>query len=625
MSLISVCESCNRGYGRGLHDCPWCGAGNWLSFTEHRIVRMLDTECYPNYWLCKLTDFESGEIHEFELYPEGPAMDRLALTQLLSRSTIVTFNGKHYDEPMIALALAGATNAQLKQANDEIIVGRLRPWEFLERWKLNELDWLDHIDLIEVAPGQTSLKEYGGKMHSKKMQDLPIEPHEFITHEQRPILREYCGNDLATTYDLYKTFRTQIKLREEISAEYGIDVRSKSDPQIAEAVFKTVIGRKLYRPEIPVGMQFHYQPQHWIKFQDLNLIELLARSPFTISNKHGIEQTDELAKYHIRIGRTTYHMGVGGLHSTEKGAVHVADDIYSLQDVDVASYYPKLILQTKIVPSAIGQQFLQIYEQWYNTRLAAKRGGDKKKADSLKTFLNGTFGKLNSMWSIFYDPQGFVQVTIGGQLSILMLIESLETCGISVVSANTDGIVIKCRRDLEWLRDECIRYWCEITGFETEAVNYRAIMSRDVNNYMAITTDGKVKLKGAYARPVPVATSWPNPSGEICIDALVEYFTKGTPLETTIRACTDVRKFVNIRRVKGGGMWKGHFLGKAVRWYYATGDTDEILYRVNGNKVPTSEGSRPLMELPDVLPLDVDYARYLADARGMLADLGVQG
>jgi hypothetical protein len=86
-----------------------------------------------------------------------------------------------------------------------------------------------------------------------------------------------------------------------------------------------------------------------------------------------------------------------------------------------------------------------------------------------------------------------------------------------------------------------------------------------------------------------------------------------------------VRKFLHVRAVKGGGTWKGEFLGKAVRWYYATGDSAPILYASSGNLVATSDGCRPLMELPDVLPSDVNYDKYLADARGMLADMGVQG
>ena len=57
-----------------------------------------------------------------------------------------------------------------------------------------------------------------------------------------------------------------------------------------------------------------------------------------------------------------------------------------------------------------------------------------------KVSLNGTFGKLFSRHSIFYAPEFGIAVTIGGQLSLLMLIERLELSGIRVVSANTDGV-----------------------------------------------------------------------------------------------------------------------------------------------------------------------------------------
>jgi hypothetical protein len=319
-------------------------------------------------------------------------------------------------------------------------------------------------------------------------------------------------------------------------------------------------------------------------------------------------------------------MGIGGLHSTESGVVHLADADHEIEDIDVASYYPALIIETGIVPPAIGPVFQEIYRGWRDERLVAKRAGDKKKANSLKTVLNGTFGKLGSKWSIFYAPSEFIQVTITGQLALLMLIEMLEMNGIRVVSANTDGIVIVCHKNMLWLRDSIVKWWEGVTGFETEAANYRALCSRDINNYVAIKTDGEVKLKGAYARPVPVATSWPNPSGEVCIDAVVDFLAKGTPIPDTVRACRDVKKFVHIRRVKGGGIWNGEFLGKAVRWYYSNDATAAtIYYKVNGNKVAGSDGCRPMMELVDELPTDIDYDRYIADARAMLADLGVQG
>jgi len=366
----------------------------------------------------------------------------------------------------------------------------------------------------------------------------------------------------------------------------------------------------------------------------------------------------------IRIGGSAYKMGIGGLHSTESQIVHVADEQYEITDHDVASYYPSLILRTGIAPQQIGQQFQHIYRQWYDRRLAAKRAGDKKTANSLKTLLNGTFGKLGSMWSIFYAPTEMIQVTVTGQLALLMLIEMLELHGIQVVSANTDGIVLRTRRDMTWLRDQVIAWWESVTQFETERTDYTMLASRDVNSFAAVKPDGTVKLKGAYAPPEPGPSGWPNPTGQVCVDAVVAYLAHAVPLRNTVYACDDVRQFVYVRQVKGGGSYlptavppksttlaamrafcgieglasdevraiytqhrehalsQAQYLGKAVRWYYATGSTGCIITPAGG-LVARTEGCTPLMGLPDALPADIDRDWYVREAQSLLTDIGV--
>lgn len=46
-----------------------------------------------------------------------------------------------------------------------------------------------------------------------------------------------------------------------------------------------------------------------------------------------------------------------------------------------------------------------------------------------------------------YDRFAQLQVTINGQLMTMTLVEELELNGIHVISANTDGIVIKLPKD----------------------------------------------------------------------------------------------------------------------------------------------------------------------------------
>ena len=51
---------------------------------------------------------------------------------------------------------------------------------------------------------------------------------------------------------------------------------------------------------------------------------------------------------------------------------------------------------------------------------------------------------------------------------------------------------------------------------------------------------------------------------------------------------------------------------------------EAIHYARNSNRVPRSEGAKPMMELPEKMPCDMDYGRYLLLARAALADVGVE-
>lgn len=256
-----------------------------------------------------------------------------------------------------------------------------------------------------------------------------------------------------------------------------------------------------------------------------------------------------------------------------------------LRDADVASYYPSIILQQGLIPENIGAGFTKVYSDIYHTRLKAKSLGDKVTADSLKISLNGSFGKLGSRFSALYAPDLLIQTTITGQLSLLMLIDMLEDSGISVVSANTDGIVVHFPKTLQRTYEEVCWEWELRTSYELEFTDYRALYSRDVNSYIAIKPDGSIKGKGAFADP----TLMKNPQFVIINDAIKGYLGHGTPIEATINACADVTKFLMVRSVTGGAVWCDEYLGKAVRFYYSKDVDPEtcIRYAKNGTRCPS--------------------------------------
>jgi len=198
-----------------------------------------------------------------------------------------------------------------------------------------------------------------------------------------------------------------------------------------------------------------------------------------------------------------------------------------------------------------------------------------------------------------------------------MLIEMIEEQGIPVISGNTDGIVMQCPHEMYDILLNTVKQWELITGFETEETRYKALYSRDINNYLAVK-EKDCKLKGAYKK----ADLQKNPTMGICVDAVKDLITENIPIEQTIKTCKDITKFVTARNVKGGAFKDGIYLGKIVRFFYAKKETGTINYVMSGNKVPESDGAMPLMDLPKEFPDNIDYERYIEKSISILYDIG---
>ncbi len=537
-------------------------------------------------------------------------------------------------------------------------------------------------------------------MHCPKMQDLPFHPATMLSPRQRDIVRWYCVNDTHNTAFLRENLKEQIELRYTLSNEYKIDLRSKSDAQIAEAVMAAELERrtgvKPKKPVIDVGTTYRYKMPAWMKFKSPLMqwaAEVITQAKFVVDHTGSIAMPEEIASLKLDINGSVYQMGIGGIHSTEKQVSHHSDANYVLIDKDVTSFYPFIILGQGLYPEHLGPEFLHVYRNIVNRRLEAKAAGNKPIAESLKIVINGSYGKFGSKYSILYAPNFLIQTTITGQLAMLMMIERLEMAGIHVVSANTDGIVIKCRRDMIHILNAVVAEWERDTSYQTEETRYLALYAKDVNNYIAIkekfdkvtkqwmgVPDG-TKLKGAYANPWGSSENLAmrlhkNPTTTICIEAVEAFLLKGIPVDHTIMASRDIRKFVSVRSVKGGAVkvwdripppkheskeellimagweqfardsWvrKGEtsrnarhietaysiawdemsapgeteYVGKTVRWYYAKDVPGELVYAGSGNKVPRSDGAMPCMVFPDELPGDIDYQWYIDEAISIL-------
>ena len=585
----------------------------------------LDVEVYPNFFLVCFKRFSDGRRLAFEMSSRSE-FDAEGVRGVMASNTTVSFNGLNYDLPIITAALDGADIASIFELSQAIIKRNERqPW--------SDRGW-NHVDLFEVNPStRMGLKVLHGRLHGRWMVDLPFPPEESLTPEQINVVTLYCMNDLDATEGLRTALLGPLELRAELGRRHGVNLLSKSDAQVGEAIVRARLGSRVGRPN-PQHGSFRYTPPSFLSFRGEELRSILAKvseEDFTVDAAGHVTTPSWTQDLEFTINATTYSMGIGGLHSTESRRALFSDAERFLLDVDASSQYPNIIIGLGAMglhPAAAGPNFTPVYAEMVRERLEAKAAGDRVKADGLKIATNGVFGKLASSYSFLYSPQLMLATTLTGQLSLLMLAECAEDAGVHVISANTDGLTFHCPRDREDDLNEVLEAWELKVGMTLERTRYSALYSRDVNTYLAVKDGGGTKRKGWIANPWADGDlrgmMQKNPQMTVLSDAVAAHLTDGVPLETTIDATSDPRAFVTVIQAKGkdGASWRGRRLGRVVRYYWST-DGEPVVYTDSGRRVAKTEGARPMMELTDRLPNDLDRARYVAEAEALLADLGM--
>ena len=582
---------------------------------------IFDVEVYPNCTLFCSQCVETDERQSF-WHSESGSATRLRMFVADKRKTFVGFNSNYYDSIIVSAWCQGFDTKTIKHISDTMILDGGLSYQIKNEYKLTDV-LNDHIDLIEVAPSFVGLKAYGARMNMPMLQDLPYDPHEALSDEQQSNLELYCQNDIDTTAELFKRLESELELRLQISKQYGIDLRSKSDSQMAEHGFKKNLNLKSF--DVPIPDTISYSPPDYL---DLHydgtqaVLNDIAQMKFYVDPKSGhIKMPDSLDKMEVYSRTGRYKLGIGGLHSThDKRVTHVAGDEL-IFEIDAASFYPTIILNGNLSPSHIGDRFINEYRRIYDDRLRAKSQGDKVTADTLKISLNGTFGKLASRHSILYAPDLMLAVTMTGQFTLLMLIELLEQEGATVLSANTDGIVIRVADYNEQSVRWCVQEFEELSGFTFEYTPYEKLAMKDVNNYIAVKKDGTIKSKGIYS-PVSLRK---NPTAPVCAHAVGQWLAHGSSFGSTINnASFDM--FITARNAAGGSVQGGKYLGKVVRWYQSTKATAPILYANNNNKVPKSDGAQACMQVDDwsVKPDDLDTQWYINECIDIAHNIGAE-
>lgn len=339
----------------------------------------------------------------------------------------------------------------------------------------------------------------------------------------------------------------------------------------------------------------------------------------------------------------------GGIHSNEKGRFlkPSADEKYI--QIDIGSQYPNGIRKYKVNPPHLPGWNDLIVSKIDRRLKYKKQYGETKnpKFNSLqkmgKLALNGgSYGRLNTKGDWQEYPYGMLQVTVGGQLEILMVVEDLILKGFNVVSLNTDGFDVIIKKDREKELKTILTEWEKVIGNDElgnfEYTEFQWIAQTSVNDYLALKLDGTTKEKGDFEIDKEINK---NKSKRIIPIALKEYFVNNTPIEQTIRNHKNIYDFCIRAKSSKDFHYEGHSKSgvsvykKLIRYYVS--NTGEKLLKIKNPECQTNAAAVQQVEAGEWLcyvcnklkkdhSLDnINYDYYIKEAQKIIDKIKLEG
>ena len=433
-------------------------------------------------------------------------------------------------------------------------------WYNLKEYTMPPIGDLDRHYYHERLPEAKGMTDRELNIHYRNVFERFI-PKEYLNE-----MADYNDNDVYIVAELIRMNQEEVLLRYRISEEYKVDVYSASRSTIADKVIvklyskftglhpKAFIDTKTIRRKILVSEILSDK----IAFSTPELNDILSgiRSLILKGEK------GEFDREFTFMG-TSYTIATGGLHSNEIPSVYVENSDSIIVDRDVASYYPNMIRSLKVCQKhLIPKAWFRIADTIVDERLEHKHLAKDKSLDvmerdkhataaaCLKIVANaGIFGKMGSEKSFLCDKKAMYQVTINGQLFLLMLIEKLELAGIHVISANTDGIVTIVPRELEQTADDICHWWEKHLGLELEFTYYTKYVTEGVNSYLTVKRGGSSKFKGRMNPKMFLEDLSKGYNSPIVAKCVTEYFINGTPVMETLRNAKSILDFCRTQNV----------------------------------------------------------------------------
>lgn len=460
----------------------------------------------------------------------------------------------------------------------------------------------------------------------------------------KPMLH-YNKNDVYIVCEIARQKPDEIKLRYSLGAAFNLNLLCSARSNIADKLlYKFYSERSGLKPEAFKDLRTHRTALSFKKiifphicFQTDELKEVLEDMKKVTIYRTNKDSFEKVIKFH----GTTYTIATGGLHSQDRPGVLTSTDDYTFIHYDISSFYPSVMVAYNIAPKHLNNSvFVKMVDYFRLTRIKCKHTKDeveqvvagvhnKLAAEALKIVINAIYGKFGFDSYFLYDRFAQMQVTINGQLMVMMVVEALELAGIHVVSANTDGIIVKLPKDKENEFKDITDAWCAQNKLGADSERYKLFVTRDINNYFDIQSNDKVEYKGSldphqYLKDLKKGYDMP-----IVAKAVFEYFANGVSVMETLRNHKDILDFcktqnvgkqfeVVYQKVVNGKVIDVHSQ-RHVRFYVSTKGVVIMKENVHDGKRSVLASGKPVIILNklddvDIALRNIDYKYYYEEA-----------
>ncbi len=561
-----------------------------------------DFEVFSQDWLVVILDVTNRKEHVIINDPDE--LERVYKENV--NDIWVGYNSRHYDQYILKGILCGFDP---KKISDYIIVKGNPGWKFSSL--LNKVPLINYDVMLSTDRGLKSFEGFMG--NNIKESSVPFDIDRKLTQEELDETIKYCRHDVEQTIEVFLKRNEEFDATRELIKIFNLPITSYSKTK-AQLVC-----------EICGGMGKKFDDNEF----DFPIVpcvqEHLKKYRYVLDWYKNPENHDYSKSLKTIVAGVPHTFAWGGIHGAKKQNTESG----VLLNMDVTAYYPSIQIQYKFGYRNMSKP--ENFELIHRENLRYKAEGNKKARLPFKIADNSMSGQLKDKNSKLYDPMMNNAVCVNGQLMLLLLIEMIEPHA-QLVQSNTDGILLKLKTIDDFdLMDDIVYEWECLTGMKMEFELFNKVFQKDVNNYILIGDDGKIKSKGGYVKKLS-DLDYDLP---IVNKALINYMVHGISVEDTILPCDDLKEFQMVTKISNKYKHIVHgnqiLKEKCIRIFASKAPSDAGVFKVSvrtGKPEKISNSPEHCFIYNDEVngkaaPEKLDKLWYIKFAKKRLADFGV--